>query len=815
MKTLVWLCFVVLFPLNIMAQDAQALRNERDKLNTRGLWRDALNFYAEKLLPISDAGSGNDLASAITAMRKLGAWGEFDELVEKAVATHAENAMLLQSAGLAYHSVPHSGRLIAGEFTRAGERSYGGRSIAPDSVPEASAGSSVETEYRDHIRAMQLLRQALANAKNDNDAYAIWNTPVWNFDRYEAWKLQTLTPIDVLPEWGEPGPSGGTEGAPWAKDGPVLYDVPATFEAAKNDGERWRFSLAERMRLKPNTAAYVTMELAGFSHSQFATETLASYGWWQQQNPDDAKGILEMDTLAEDECLAKTSDGVRRFKLPASQHFIALYRSIMGVNEHAGDALVQVFLNRRQYDKAREVLEQTIAKFGVGSNDQRKKLLKQITGNWGRFESAETIPAGVKPKLPLVFRNASDITLTASPVDMEAVLRDTMDYLKSNPSNLNWQRLSPSQIASRLIQEKQSKFIGQVAATWESKLSPRDKHRDTRAELEVPIDRAGAWWIRGKMADGNEFFTLVWIVDSVLVQHSVAGKAQWWVADAASGAPVSEANLEFFGYRTIDLERKNPLGRRMEVRTKEFARTTDADGKTLLKPGDWDEHYTWLAIARKKDRSPAFFGFTYIQAQESSWQNNNRDLTYGITDRPLYKPGDTAHLKFFLRNLGYFDPDDSRWSNKSGKLVISNGRGEEAMKIEKLKTDALGSVETEITIPKDAVLGAWSASFNIRDEISARVSFRVEEFRKPEYEVKVEAPSEPVKLGDKFTASIKANYFHGAPVRNANVEIIIKRSSLGERWFPVWRWDWLYGPGAWWNCGDASWHPSWKRWGCL
>ncbi|RYD33579.1 MAG: alpha-2-macroglobulin, partial [Verrucomicrobiaceae bacterium] len=123
--------------------------------------------------------------------------------------------------------------------------------------------------------------------------------------------------------------------------------------------------------------------------------------------------------------------------------------------------------------------------------------------------------------------------------------------------------------------------------------------------------------------------------------------------------------------------------------------------------------------------------------------------------------------------------------------------------------------ESTVVIPKDAVLGVWTASYQIGDRISAAVSLRVEEYRKPEYEVKVEAPDAPVRLGEKFTATVKANYFHGAPVRNAEVEIIVKRSSIGERWFPGWRWDWLYGPGAWWSGSEASWHPTWNRWGCL
>ena len=817
MKTLAWIGLAAFFPLTLLAQDVSDLRKERDQLAKRGLWRDAVTFYQEKLLPVSDPKSGWDLQKTIGALGSLNAWSEFDGLVEGAVAAHPDNAMLLVAAADAYRRVPHAGRLIAGEFVRDGRNRYGGRpGLNPSEDPAASAGASVDTSYHDHIRELQLAHQSLAQTPDDTERHGSWAVLGMILNEQAAWKLQTLTPIDTLPEWGEPGPEGGTEGAPWAKDGPVLYEIPASWEAAKNDGQRWRLALAEMARLQPEKAFESTLALARFSQSQFGTETLSSYGWWQQQDPDSAKGILAMDTLAEDECLAKTSDGVRRFKLPASQHFIALYRSILKESPAAGDALTQVFLNRRQYAKARDVLEQTIAKHGPGNDDSRKKLLHQITGNWGRFEPTDTVPAGVQPKLPLVFRNASNITLAAAPVDMEAVLKDTLDYLKSNPEKFDWQRVNPSQIASRIIQEKASQYIGPPAATWEAKLTPRAGHRDTRSELEVPRDKPGAWWITGKMTGGNEFHTLVWIVDSVVVQRDVAGKLQCWVADAASGAPVAQSEIQFFGYRRVEHERKSPLGRRMDVLTKEFTRTTDADGKTLLAPGDWDPQFQWLAIARKPGRSPAFLGFQPMHARDASWENGNRDLGYGITDRPLYKPGDTVHLKFYLRNLGYFEPDESKWANKTGTLRLFNGRGEETVKIDNLKTDALGALATEVIIPKDAPLGRWQALYQTSPALTAIASFQVEEFRKPEYEVTVEAPAEPVKLGDKFTATIKATYFHGTPVRNATVEIIVKRGSLGERWFPVWRWDWLYGPGAWWNGADASaWHPTWKSWGCL
>ena len=818
MKFLGWICLIAAcacFQLEAGAQEAPLARGERDQLIQRGMWREALDHYAEKLLPISDASSGVDLEQVVESLRQLDAWSEFDEIMEGAVSTHPENPELLIAAAAAYQGAPHAGQIIAGDFIRGGGQRFGRG--PPGMNVEASAGHFVSTEFRDRVRALQLLREALTRATDQR--LQAWEQISRMLITTDAWKLQTLTPLDTLPGWSEPGPEGGTEGAPWNKDGPVVYEIPASWEAAINDGQRWRFALAEQVRLSDEKRkAETILARAKFSESQFGTQTLAAFQWWRQQNPDGAKGILEMDTLTEDECLAQTSDGVRRFKLPPEHHFIALYRSILDDKTQgggAGDALVSVFLNRRQYDRARTILEQTIARHGPGAGNARKTLLKQITGNWGRFEPAVTVPTGTKPILPLVFRNASNIKLTAAPIDMESVLRDTVGYLKSNPRDLDWQRLSPAQIGQRLIAGKDAKYIGKNIVSWETQLSPRDRHRDTLTELEVPVRETGAWWITGKVEGGNSFHTLVWIVSSVIVEKDVGGEKQWWVVDAATGAPLAESQMDFFGFRVVQEERKQPGDARMEIRTKSFARETDADGRTLVKPSDLDSEYQWLVTARRSGRAAAFHGILPFSVTQPEFENENRDLSYGISDRPLYQPGDTAHLKFYLRNVGYFQPDDSRWANKTGVLVVTNGRGEEVIKVDQLKTDDLGAVAAEIVIPKDGVLGTWSANFRIDQGVSAAVSLRVEEYRKPEYEVVVEAPAAPIKLGEKFTATIKATYFHGAPVRNASVEVIVKRGTMGERWFPPGRWDWLYGPGSWWSGSEAIWHPTWERWGCI
>ncbi|MFD0892407.1 hypothetical protein KBB96_13340 [Luteolibacter ambystomatis] len=827
MKTLFFsLTGMWLFALAAMGQDVAKIRAERDGMVDKGRWREALDLYEEKLLPVGDENSGKDWEKVMMSLQRLNDWQKFDGLMEKALEAHPDQPHLLLAAGVSLQSVPHGGRMLAGEFERQqgyyGPRRGGRHSFNPGDG-DATAGEMISCAYRDFVRGMQLVKRAVDTARDEAFRVNAWAMVAAKLGEgqygSEAWRLQLLTPLDTLPDWQEEGPSGGTEGAPWAGDKPVLYEVPASWDAAKNDGERLRFAWAEQARLNASLEPWSRFYLAQFNRSQYGVQTLGGYGWWGAPDEESGKGILAVDTLADDECLAKTSDGVRRFKLPPGQHFIALYRSLLddkSVGGSAGDALVDEYLDRRQYDRAETALREVISKQGPGDDKQREKLLAQITGAWGRFGAAETAASGTRPKIPLTFRNAGSIKLTAAPIDMEAVLRDIKDYISGNPPELDWQRIQPGQIGMRLIEGKSTKYLGEIGAAWQQDLKPGEKHRDTLANIEVPLDKPGAWWVTGTLANGNTIHTVIWIIDTVIVQHETAAGRQVWLADAATGAPVADAEVEFFGHRTVDIERKLPLGRRYEIRTKIFNRTTDGEGRILLKAGDWDSQYQWSMVSRKNGRGLAFGGFGPFYGYGGNDPGAYRDaISYGVTDRPLYKAGDAIHAKFWLREVSYGKADEARWSGKTGRVIFIDGCGQEAMKIENLKTDALGAIEVQSVLPKNAVLGAWTARFEIPNQITAIVRFRVEEYRKPEYEVSIEAPSEPVRLGDKFTAIVKAVYFHGAPVRNATVEITVNRESLGERWFPMWRWDWLYGRGAWWCGVEAPWHPGWKSWGCI
>src|SRR5205085_299086 len=117
--------------------------------------------------------------------------------------------------------------------------------------------------------------------------------------------------------------------------------------------------------------------------------------------------------------------------------------------------------------------------------------------------------------------------------------------------------------------------------------------------------------------------------------------------------------------------------------------------------------------------------------------------------------------------------------------------------------DEYGGFEGEMELPTDAVLGVYQLTI----PTLGGGSFRVEEYKKPEFEVKVEAPTEPVMLGEKITASVEAKYYFGSPVTEAKVKYKIYRTGYDQRWYPIATWDWFYGRGYGWFAYDYVWYP--------
>ncbi len=299
------------------------------KLQADGNHKDAYDGLRRFLLEKKDVPSADLVKAfnvAVACLPQLNRTDEVDEFREKAVTAHKKDWRLLAAVAQSYVSIDHYGFMIAGEFHRGNNR---------------GGGKVVHATARDRVRALQLYRSAMKLAQSENDkrdpsemlrqfAQAI----VYGI---QSWQLQSLTNLDKLPDYDEGwGYGGEPQGAPVDADGnPIFYALPKSWDVAKSDGERWRWLLENMVEWQPSRRNDERLERARFLESQFGVQTMAQFGYVlpereaaDSEKKDDKTGIWALDTLGEDETIARLATGVKRFKLPDEQNFIKLYQQV-------------------------------------------------------------------------------------------------------------------------------------------------------------------------------------------------------------------------------------------------------------------------------------------------------------------------------------------------------------------------------------------------------------------------------------------------------------------------------------------------------
>jgi hypothetical protein len=791
------------------------LRVKAHKSQKEGNYKQAFEIYEKIALdPANDPKLvPNDLEEAVNCLKNLNRPNETDDLRERAIEVHKNNWRLLFRAATNYFYEDHYGYIVAGKF----QRSY-----------QRGGGQYVNSFDRDRIRALQLMTQALekipANEdKNDVvDFYLEFARILMDESQYgESWRLQYLSDLSQLPDYEEgyyyrqP-----PRGAPVDGQGkPVFHAVPKTYAEAKTDGERWRWMLKQAVEIQPDHTNQALFQYADFLHNQFGVQTMADYyAYFYRAAESDEQSqskTYQLHTLKEDETLARLATGIQRFKLPEDANYIKIYQQIAENKnqyypEKALNTLAEIFENRRQYDRAAEFWRRSIKEYGPGSDQYKQKRLDQILANWGQFEPLMTQPAGKPATVEYRFRNGRRVDFTAHEIRIQTLLEDVKKYLESNPARLDWDKMNIEDIGYRLVAKNQSQYIGKQAAVWSLDLQPLSMHFDKRITLETPLKKAGAYLLTAQIKNGNTSKIIIWLNDTVIVKKPLSQGTFLFLADAAGGRPLPDLNLEFFGYQQKPTDWQKVLGRQYNVQTNRFNRVTDSQGQLILNAKELDTPYQWIITATNKTGRLAYLGFSNIWYAGYHEQQYNQVKVFTITDRPVYRPNQPVKFKCWIRQAQYDLKESSSFSsNQAFTVQIHDPQGQKVFE-KSLTTDAYGGLAGEYLLPADAGLGRYSLDI----VHYGGGSFRVEEYKKPEFEVKVEAPKEPVQLGDKFSVNITANYYFGAPVTKAKVKYKVMRSSYQASWYPPGLWDWFYGPGYGWFAYDYEWYPGWRYWGC-
>jgi uncharacterized protein YfaS (alpha-2-macroglobulin family) len=811
MKTRQILCGIAfLATLTRVVGDDASERVRAQKLQAEGNFQEAYAVFLRLVAdPRSDAGqTPNDLERGLDCLQRLGHQGQLDGFIESAVKAHATNWRLLeQAARYTMNQVPHYGMLVGGEYERGSHRG-------------AVGGRWVQTEARYRIRALQLMEQAMPLVRAHRppeQTYSFYigyaGIVLGQSGTGDAWRLQMLSDLERLPDYDERRNREEAVGAPVDAEGqPVYYRVPESYELAANDGERWRWLLRQAETVLPGNAGQTRLEFARFLQAQFDVQTLASFHpWFRTDRADEPTGVFAVQTLKDEETLARLATGVKRFTLPPEFRFIALLQELAdqegansGVKRDATQLLATVYENRRQYPAAVTWWE----RFAAFDKKTAQSRLQQITGNWGQFEPVHSQPAGQPAQVPFCFRNASRVAFTAYRIDLPRLVNDARAYLRGRPEQLDGQKLNLYDIGQRLVWGNEQQYLTGKVAEWELTLEPKPNHVDRRLTVTTPLKEAGAYLLVGQLPAGNSSRIVVVLDSTVIVRKQLDRQLLLFTADAVTGQPVPNLRMELFGYRQEWVEKT----RKHRVVTTEMSAQTNADGLLILTPEHPPENFQWLISASGAGRF-AYDGFIGIGYPERYDNEYEATKSFVMTDRPVYRPGQKVQWKVWVAHAKYDQGDTSVFGGRQIQITINNPRGEAVFE-RALTADAYGGVNGELLLADECLLGGYSLQVQVDGDVVGAGNFQAEEYKKPEFEVTVKAPTEPVALGDKIEARVEATYYFGAPVTKATAKIKVLRYEHQTNGYPVMPWDWFYGPGYGWFAYDYDWYPGWQRWGC-
>jgi len=290
----------------------------------------------------------------------------------------------------------------------------------------------------------------------------------------------------------------------------------------------------------------------------------------------------------------------------------------------------------------------------------------------------------------------------------------------------------------------------QLVARWRQEMPPTY----VSDSQDLPIDQLPAGLYLVEATDGHyKAYTLLMVSRVVLITRTSNGSILAFVVDRQTGAPIAHAQVAY------------GIGRQ-----EQGSAETDADGVAephggaAIRDG---EDSLWVTATAKDE-----FAAVTPMAWSFNPSENNKWASYVYTDRPVYRPGHTVHWKALLRarvgnhlELPRIPSIHVRIADEQDHPIFD----------QQMPVTADGAVSGDIAIPAGAALGYYTIRLGDTDaDISG--SFRVEDYRKPEYQVRVTAQNLRVLQGASNQVVIDSRYFFGEPVAFGKVKYRIYHS---------------------------------------
>src|SRR5690606_30632716 len=313
------------------------------------------------------------------------------------------------------------------------------------------------------------------------------------------------------------------------------------------------------------------------------------------------------------------------------------------------------------------------------------------------------------------------------------------------------------------------------ALAWDAPLPPTEDYRLRTEALPAPAKLpAGLYLVIASHTpnfdhgDNQVSAATVWVSTLALITRQGVGEKTdgGFVLDALSGDPIRDAQVRLWRQTQNGLFERGATAR------------TDENG--------W---YQVTADPRSSYVIEVEHAGQQLATQHPLWNQGHTERedsverTVFFTDRALYRPGQSIHYKGIAVRAKRNEADYTTLSRRRVTVVLRDPNGQDVARAEH-RTNGYGSFSGVFTAPRDTLLGQMSLI--VTDGPDGLATVRVEEYKRPKFQVEIDAPAEAAKLGETVVVNGRARAYSGASVDGAQVQWRVERQVD----LPPWCW-WL------------------------
>ncbi len=155
-----------------------------------------------------------------------------------------------------------------------------------------------------------------------------------------------------------------------------------------------------------------------------------------------------------------------------------------------------------------------------------------------------------------------------------------------------------------------------------------------------------------------------------------------------------------------------------------------------------------------------------LESRRASVEIEDGVLLFVETDKPIYKPGQTVHVRLMT-----LDALLKPWPS-AATIEVQDAKGIKVFKKE-VSTDEYGMATVDLPLSTEPNLGVWKLTVIAGDQ-KTQLDVRVEEYVLPKYEVAVDTGRDWLLASDPIKGTVSGEYSFGKPVVG-EVEIVASR----------------------------------------